>query len=61
YRATQDRARQVLSDAQRKRWGEPPFGTLGSLRHVQTGVESDEAKAVRAEGLNPDIPRSSRR
>ena len=30
YRATQDRARQVLLNAQRKRWGEPPFATLGS-------------------------------
>jgi hypothetical protein len=25
-------------------------------RHVQTGVESEEAEAVRTEGLNPDDP-----
>jgi hypothetical protein len=41
--------------------GENPIWNPWQSRHVQTGVESEEAEAVRAEGLDPDIPRSSRR
>ena len=45
-----------LLDAQRKRWGEPSFGTVTTVRTSNTGVDDDERQALRAEGLDSDDP-----
>jgi Type VI secretion system/phage-baseplate injector OB domain len=56
YRATQDRARQVLLDPQRKH-GENPYLQPLAVASCPTLVwMNDERQALRTEGLDPDDP-----